>query len=86
MIEGFEECEGSKEGLVLVLVSQEVSKFLNRHNSDRRQHVLRIGRISKRLYEFGKDGLNNTEQFRMEGRYGGRRIPVYAVKAYQLRV
>ena len=86
MIEGFEELEGTGEGRVRVLVSQEVTKFLNHHNSNRRQHVKRIGRILDRLREFGKDRLNNTQQFRMEGRYGGHRSAVYAVKAYQLRV
>ena len=88
MIEGFEEFGGDGERLVRILVSQEVDKFLRRHNgsSRKRKHILRIGRILGRLREFGRDHLNNTEQFRMEGRYGKHKCAVFAVKAYQLRV
>ena len=47
----------------------------------------RAGSILERLAESGPDNLHD-KQFKFEGRYSvdHRRIAVYAVKAYQLRV
>ena len=53
--------------------------------------VLKIWAILKRLGDYGHGRLNNTEQFKREGKFasGGKQggeVAVYAVKAFQLRV
>lgn len=50
----------------------------------------RAERIMQHLADEGPDDLNN-QQFKLEGRYpakkkGASRIPVYAIKSYQIRL
>ncbi len=88
MLEGYEELDGSNPAQVRVFASPETNRFLEDCDRNSRQHVTKILRILGWLRDRGRNQLQNTEQFRFEGRYryGGRDIAVFAVKAYQLRV
>jgi hypothetical protein len=74
-----------------VWVSETVIEFLEKHNSNRRKDVMKIGQILTRISEYGLQSINNTEQLRREGKYpdgcgGSSSVSVYAIKAHQLRV
>lgn len=47
----------------------------------------RVGNIIEHLSAYGQDGLHE-EKFKFEDRYtvGHERIPVYAIKSYQVRI
>lgn len=75
----------------IILVSTSVLAFLAEENVNDRQHVLKVAQILRRLAAFGPINMNNTEQFRNEGKFpsgksSGGSVSVYVVKAHQLRV
>ncbi|MEW2917242.1 hypothetical protein AB1A64_09220 [Ruegeria sp. ANG10] len=74
-----------------VLVAPSVTEFLVKENKSDRRHVAKIGQILEKLSVYGPLHLNNTEQFKHEGKFPtgnvrGGDVSVYVVKAFQLRV
>ena len=89
MLEGYQLFKDGAD--TLVLLSDDVLAFLGAEKRNDKQHVNKIGQILGKLAEFGLQFVNNTEQFRREGKFstGGKEskeIAVYAVKAHQIRV
>lgn len=92
MIEGYGEI--ARGDCCLVLGSSAVRDLLQEHqrlSAKARKDVHKVGLILRRLAEYGYENLQNTEQFKRQGKFptGMRRggeVAVYAVKSFQLRV
>lgn len=74
-----------------MLVAADVTAFLEKESQNARKHVRKIGQILARIRDYGPSSLGNPEQFKREGRFPSGKasvgdIPVYAVKAFKLRV
>lgn len=90
MAEGYFDLD-EDEGACRILISPEVDQFLRSAPSNDRRHARKALQILKRLKTHGQEAINNTEQFKLEGRYPtGRGQPkqqaVWVVKAYQIRI
>ncbi len=82
---------GKDDGACRIMVHKIVRTFLKREEKNDRANVRKIGRLLNRLRELGPDAVNNTEQFRREGKFSsgladGSSFAVFAVKAHQIRV
>ena len=85
--------EQGQGGVCDILLSEATSSQLESWATDanRKKHCKTLLRILKRVREWGINAVNNTEQFRNEGKYplgipGKGNVTIYAVKAYQLRL
>lgn len=89
MIDGYEQL--SKGDECVVMISGGALQFLEKYGKSKNKDVRKAIQILGKLAKFGRDGVDNTEQFRREGRFpsgakGGVPVAVYAVKAFQLRL
>lgn len=94
-IEGYEEhATDAPAGQLRIFVAAEVVAFLRveaRDGNRNRKHVAKVDQILRRLRRDGLQGVNNTEQFKPEGKFpsgrkGGGDVTVYVAKSDQVRV
>ncbi len=76
---------------LLIVFNAEVRAFLSENRSSFTKDILRAGEILRRLSEVGIPGMKNPEQFKFEDRLStgakdGKKVAIYAVKSFKVRI